>query len=219
MLSLIVYVCTMLALMWPKVIQPFKAESTDATAVRPFSRVGALVDFQDISPGKALIAHSTLVWFLLRVNASVQLEIPQSAESVSAKRAGVRLVSGLTASVPAQVTEGRVTFPAVTAQVETVALVDALVNLQIAGLSEFLTALVAGVCIIRMRRSVAFWRRAIELERLSIVKLTLKKSGGAIVSYIPNIKRVSSLSGISCNPAVNLTEATHVMQAAFFINK
>lgn len=109
-------------------IQSFEAQSTDTTAVRSFSCMGTLMDFQDVSPGKALTAQSALVWFLLRVNPLMQLEIPQSAEFVPTQRAGVGFVSGLTASVPSQVTEGGVSFPTVAAQVETVPLVDTLVH-------------------------------------------------------------------------------------------
>lgn len=86
------------------------------------------MDFQDVGPGEALAAQSALVWFLLCVNTLMQLEVPQSAEFVPTQRAGVGLVSGLTASVPSQVTEGRVPFPTVAAQVETVPLVDTLVH-------------------------------------------------------------------------------------------
>lgn len=90
--------------------------------------MGALMDFQDVGPSKALTAQSALVWFLLRVNALMQLEIPQSAEFVPTKRAGVGFVSALAASVSTQVTEGRVAFPTVAAQMETVPLVDTLVD-------------------------------------------------------------------------------------------
>lgn len=126
-------------------IQSFEAQSTDPTAIRSFSCVGTLMDFQDVGPGKALSAQSALVWFLLCVNTLMQLEVPQSAEFVPTQRAGVGLVSSLTALVPSQVTEGRVPFPTVAAQVEPFPLVDTLVHFKVAGQSELLTALVTCV--------------------------------------------------------------------------
>lgn len=47
--------------------------------------------------------------------------------------------------MPPQVAEGRVAFPAVAAQVQTLPLVHALVDLQVAGLRELLPTLVADV--------------------------------------------------------------------------
>lgn len=126
-------------------VEAFKGESTDPAGIRSLSGVSALVDLQDVRSSETLVTHAAPVWFLLRVDAPVQLEIPQAAELVPTQRAAVRLVSGLAASVPPQVTEGCVAFPAVTAQVQTFPLVHALVDLQVAGLRELLPTLVADV--------------------------------------------------------------------------
>lgn len=75
----------------------------------------------------------------------MQLKVPQAAELVPTQRAAVGLVSGLAASVSPQVGEGRVAFPAVTTQVQTLPLVHTLVDLEVAGLRELLPTLVADI--------------------------------------------------------------------------
>lgn len=126
-------------------VEAFKGESTDPAGIRSLSGVGSLVDLQDVGPGEALVTHAAPVWFLLRVDAPVQFEVPQAAELVPTQRAAIGFVSSLAASVPPQLTEGRVAFPAVAAQVQTLPLVYALVDLQVAGLRELLPTLVADV--------------------------------------------------------------------------
>lgn len=135
----------MFALVRSEMVETFKAESTHPAAVGPLSSVCPLVDLQDVSPGEAFVTHAALVRLLLRVNATVQLEVPQAAELVPAERAAVGLVTGLAASVPPQVTERRVAFSTVIAQVQPVPLMDALVDFQVAGLGELLPTLVTDI--------------------------------------------------------------------------
>ena len=78
-----------------EVVQAFEAEATQSAAIRSLPRVGALVDLQNVCPREALIAHATPVRFLLRVNASVQLEVPQAAKLVPAHSTAVWLVTSL----------------------------------------------------------------------------------------------------------------------------
>lgn len=66
-------------------VEAFKGESTDPAGIWSLSGMGALVDLQDVRPGEALVTHAAPVWFLLRVDAPVQLEVPQAAELVPAQ--------------------------------------------------------------------------------------------------------------------------------------
>lgn len=86
-------------------VEAFEGESTEPAGIRSFPGVCALVDLQDVGPGEAFVTHAAAMRFLLRVDAPVQLEVPQAAKLVPAQRAAVGLVSRLAAPMPFQVSE------------------------------------------------------------------------------------------------------------------
>lgn len=75
----------MFALVRSEMVETFKGESADPAGIRSLSGVGALVNLKDVGPGEALVTHAAAVRFLLRVNAAVQLEVPQAAEFIPAQ--------------------------------------------------------------------------------------------------------------------------------------
>lgn len=167
----------MLTLVRLQVVQAFKAQPANRTAVWPLPSVCALVNLQNVSPRKALIAHGAAVGFLLSVYPSVELQIPQAAELVPAHGAAVGLVRRLVALVPLQLGEGREAFAAVAAEMEPLGKMDPLVNPQVAGLGEDLPTLVAG----ELRRTLTgFVRLLVGLKRARVLE-----DHGALVAGVP----------------------------------